>query len=79
MLGIHELPTQWLQVYEQAHGYRKNCVELLCRALALEYKTVNNWGANFHRMPRHYSRILGIVYERLALLKERENVKPSQL
>ena len=72
MLGIAGMPENYLRLYENQRNYRKECILLLSRILDVNPNTIKNWGLNFAKMPYTYRRILGVYYERLKLIREKQ-------
>jgi hypothetical protein len=75
VLGIANLPPNYIKLYENQIGYRRQCLQLLSAILDVDYATVKNWRTDFQKMPHTYRRILGITYERLAALRELEELR----
>ncbi len=72
MHGLADLPEVEILRAEMQPDYRKRCIGLLSKVLAVKRQSILNWGAglDFHKMPGTYQRILGMSWERYELLME---------
>ena len=59
--GLDLLEPESREEAKQVRGYRAKCVRLLCIVLQKEERTVNNWGAQFERMPTDFEVTLAFV------------------